>query len=108
MTRRLTSGCGRVQVALAALVICGGAAAAAAAGDRVPVFPSPEWDAGKVVQRGLSVTREGDALVFSQGRREAWPQALLPVRPGMAGCSGLVVRAENTGKDLLKIRFAAP
>ena len=108
MTRRLTSGCGRVRVALAALVVCGGATAAAAAGDRVPVFPSPGWDAGKVVQRGLSVTREGDALVFSQERREAWPQALLPVQPGMAGCSGLAVRAENTGKDLLKIRFAAP
>lgn len=115
MKQRLLSGCAGARVALAALGVCGGVCAGfaqtgagAAREGRVAVFPSPGWDAGKVVQRGLSVTREGDVLVFSQGQREAWPQALLPMPPRLAGCSGLVVRAENTGKDLLKIRFAAP
>lgn len=46
--------------------------------------------------------------MFSQGRQEAWPKAVLPMSPRLTGCPRLVVEAENSGKDLLKIRFVPP
>lgn len=90
------------------LFLAAGAAYAAPETGRFVLFPVPEFDGGAIVSAGLAVTREGDALVFSQGRQEAWPKAVLPVSPRLAGCSRVAVEAENTGKDLLKIRFVPP
>lgn len=75
---------------------------------RFAVFPALEFDSRKIVQEGLKVTLQEGALVFDQELQAVWPQAFLPMPPRLAGCSGLVVRAENTGRELLKIRFAAP
>jgi hypothetical protein len=75
---------------------------------RFTLFPAPGFDSGKIVSRGLKVTREGGSLVFDQEPKEAWPQAQLPIAVRLAEGSRLAVAAENLGKELLKIRFAAP
>jgi|GEM_PF-798821 len=90
------------------LFLAAGAAYAAPEAGRFALFPSSEFDGSAIVSEGLAVTREGDALVFNQGRQEAWPKAVLPMSPRLAGCSRVAVEAENTGKDLLKIRFVPP
>jgi hypothetical protein len=90
------------------VVLVAGAACVGQGAGRFGLFPSPEFDSRAVVSQGLSVTQEGDALVFSQGRQEAWPKAVLPMSPRLAGCSRLAVEAENSGMELLKIRFVPP
>lgn len=115
MRQRRISGCAGAPLALVALGSLGwallGGAQTVAGGEqekRFTLFPAPGFDSEKIVSRGLKVTREGEALVFSQEPKEAWPKALLPMPPRLAGCSRMAVAAENLGKELLKIRFAAP
>jgi hypothetical protein len=115
MKQRLSAARARASHAFAALgvfwwALLGSAQTGAGAVQekRVAVFPAPGFDSQKIVQEGLKVTRQDGALVFDQELQGAWPKAILPVAVRLAGHTGLVVEAENLGKELLKIRFGAP
>ncbi|MDR0337226.1 MAG: hypothetical protein LBI18_09065 [Planctomycetaceae bacterium] len=76
-----------------------------AAEKQVDIFPSPEFDMGKVECSGLKVSMLDGSLIFEQEVKGDFPKAVIKGQWDLTGCSELVIEGENIGKNLLKIRF---